>query len=94
MDNGDDGSPKARVDDGVQPDDETTVPGGQDTQEEKPSYEYELAGHASQLTVPEEVHAPSDEERLRVTVGPKDPTEQYQVYEVDAGAGDGLIAFV
>ena len=46
MDNGDDGSPNARVDDGVQPDDEINVPGGQDTQEEKPSYEYVLAGHA------------------------------------------------
>ena len=43
---------------------------------------------------PEEVHVPSVEERLRVTVGPKDPEEQYQLYDVDPAAGDGLIAFV
>ena len=46
------------------------------------------------MTVPEEVHVPSDEDLLRVTVGPKYPAEQYQVYEVDVAAGDGLIAFV
>ena len=37
---------------------------------------------------------PSVEERLRFTVGPKYPAKQYQVYVVDAGTGDGLIAFV
>ena len=37
---------------------------------------------------------PSVEERLRVTVGPKYPAEQYQVYEDVTAAGDGLIAFV
>jgi len=46
LDNGDDGSPKARVDDGVHPDDEIIVPSGQEIQEEKPSYEYVLVGHA------------------------------------------------
>ena len=47
------------------------------------------------MTVPpDEVHVPSVEERLRVTVGPKYPAEQYHAYEVDAGAGDGLIACV
>ena len=43
---------------------------------------------------PDEVHVPSVEERERVTVGPKDPDEQYHVYDVDPAAGDGLIAFV
>jgi len=45
------------------------------------------------LTVPEEVHVPSVEERLRVTAGPKDPAKQYQVYEDVKAAGDGLITF-
>jgi hypothetical protein len=39
LDKGDDGSPKAKADDGVQPDDEITVPGGQEMHDEKPSYE-------------------------------------------------------
>ena len=43
---------------------------------------------------PDEVHVPSVDDLLRVTVGPKYPAEQYQAYEVDAAAGDGLIAFV
>ena len=43
---------------------------------------------------PEDVHVPSVEERVRVTVGPYDPDEQYQLYDVDPAAGDGLIAFV
>jgi hypothetical protein len=43
---------------------------------------------------PEEVHVPSVVERLRVTVGPNNPEEQYQLYDVDPAAGDGLIAFV
>ncbi len=44
--------------------------------------------------MPEDVHVPSDEERVRVTIGPYDPPAQYQVYEVDEGAGTGLIVFV
>ena len=47
------------------------------------------------MTVPPEVdHVPCIDERVRVTVGPKDPAEQDQAYEVDPTAGDGLIAFV
>jgi hypothetical protein len=42
---------------------------------------------------PDDVHVPSVEDRVRVTVGPKDPAKQYQVYKVDAGTGDGLITF-
>ena len=43
---------------------------------------------------PEDVHVPSVNDLLKVTVGPKYPAEQYQVYEVDKAAGDGVIAFV
>ena len=43
---------------------------------------------------PEDVHVPSLEDRDRVTVGPYDPAVQYQVYEVDAGTGDGFNTFV
>jgi hypothetical protein len=46
LDKGDDGSPNARVDDGVQPAEVMIVPGGQDIQEENPSCEYVLVGHA------------------------------------------------
>ncbi len=43
---------------------------------------------------PKEVHVPSVEERVRVTVGPNNPAEQYQAYDVELATGDGLIAFV
>ena len=46
------------------------------------------------MTLPEEDHVPSDEDRVRVIVGPYDPDEQYQVYKIDDAIGDGLIAFV
>jgi len=54
-----------------------------------------FAAHARQLTVPpDEDHVPSIEDLDRVTVGPYDPAVQYQVYEVDAAEGTGLIVFV
>jgi hypothetical protein len=45
------------------------------------------------LTLPDVDHVPSFEERVRVIDVPKDPAEQYQVYEDDAGVSDGLITF-
>jgi len=43
---------------------------------------------------PDEDHVPSLEDRDRLIVGPYDPVVQYQEYEVDEGAGTGLIVFV
>jgi len=67
---------------GRQPREEETneEPDGQEEQEEAPPKEYAFAAQTWQLTVPDEDHVPSVEDRVRVTVDiPEYPGPQIQV---------------
>ena len=59
-----------------------------------PGREKDPDGQIAQDTEPpDDVHVPSREERDRVTIGPKYPPTQFQVYKDDEARGEGLTAF-